>query len=134
MRHRHVLEIQQGLSDATQSKMIVSFTRLLMPMSHGMQSTIHVEMSYGMVGDLYEQLKIDYLVNFFWLTILFCLGIQRLNVLDINLSFCMLKQLFSVLMVSLIKAYNLFHRAKSVTMETCWELETCKTRNSLPYS
>lgn len=103
----------------------MSFFHLLMQ-SRGMQSTIHVEMSYVMVGDLYEQLKITYWVNFFQPTILFCLGIQCLNVLNINLSFCMLKHLFSVLMVSLIEACNLFHRAKSVTMETCWGLKLAR--------
>ncbi|XP_043711611.1 probable N-acetyl-gamma-glutamyl-phosphate reductase, chloroplastic [Telopea speciosissima] len=58
-RHRHVSEIEQGLSNASRSKITVSFTPHLMPMSRGMQSTIYVEMVPGVsVDDLYQQLKI----------------------------------------------------------------------------
>lgn len=57
-RHRHVPEIEQGLSDVAGSEITVSFTPHLMPMSRGMQSTIYVEMATGVtVDDLYEQLK-----------------------------------------------------------------------------
>uniref|UniRef100_A0A803MVD8 Probable N-acetyl-gamma-glutamyl-phosphate reductase, chloroplastic n=1 Tax=Chenopodium quinoa TaxID=63459 RepID=A0A803MVD8_CHEQI len=57
-RHRHVPEIEQGLSDVAESKVTVSFTPHLMPMSRGMQSTIYVQMTSGVtVDDLYEQLK-----------------------------------------------------------------------------
>ncbi|OMO74183.1 Semialdehyde dehydrogenase, NAD-binding protein [Corchorus capsularis] len=57
-RHRHAPEIEQGLSDAAQSKVTVSFTPHLMPMIRGMQSTIYVEMSQGVtVEDLYQQLR-----------------------------------------------------------------------------
>ncbi|KAK9664688.1 hypothetical protein RND81_14G061100 [Saponaria officinalis] len=60
-RHRHVPEIEQGLSDVVRSKVTVSFTPHLMPMSRGMQSTIYVEMVPGVtVEDVYEQLKIFY--------------------------------------------------------------------------
>ncbi|XP_043714029.1 probable N-acetyl-gamma-glutamyl-phosphate reductase, chloroplastic [Telopea speciosissima] len=60
-RHRHVPEIEQGLSDASRSKVTVSFTPHLMPMSRGMQSTIYVEMVPGVsVDELYQQLKICY--------------------------------------------------------------------------
>ncbi|GAV90116.1 Semialdhyde_dh domain-containing protein/Semialdhyde_dhC domain-containing protein [Cephalotus follicularis] len=60
-RHRHVPEIEQGLSDAADSEITVSFTPHLMPMSRGMQSTIYVEMAPGVaVEDLYHQLKISY--------------------------------------------------------------------------
>ncbi|GLT86328.1 hypothetical protein SLE2022_044730 [Rubroshorea leprosula] len=60
-RHRHVPEIEQGLSDAAHSKITVSFTPHLMPMSRGMQSTIYVEISPGVaVEDLYQQLRITY--------------------------------------------------------------------------
>ncbi|XP_042493822.1 probable N-acetyl-gamma-glutamyl-phosphate reductase, chloroplastic [Macadamia integrifolia] len=60
-RHRHVPEIEQGLSDASLSKVTVSFTPHLMPMSRGMQSTIYVEVVPGVsVDDLYQQLKISY--------------------------------------------------------------------------
>ncbi|XP_048128900.1 probable N-acetyl-gamma-glutamyl-phosphate reductase, chloroplastic isoform X2 [Rhodamnia argentea] len=63
-RHRHVPEIEQGLSEAAQSKITVSFTPHLMPMSRGMQSTIFVEMHSGVtVDDLYEQLKIAYQID-----------------------------------------------------------------------
>ncbi|CAN0916264.1 Probable N-acetyl-gamma-glutamyl-phosphate reductase, chloroplastic [Linum grandiflorum] len=59
--HRHVPEIEQGLSDAAGGKVTVSFTPHLMPMSRGMQSTIYVEMAPGKtVDDLYEQLKRSY--------------------------------------------------------------------------
>lgn len=55
--HRHVPEIEQGLSEAANSKINVSFTPNLMPMSRGMQSNIYVEMSPGVtVDDLHEQL------------------------------------------------------------------------------
>lgn len=60
-RHRHVPEIEQGLSDAAHAKVTVSFTPHLMPMSRGMQSTIYVEMTPGVtIEDLYKQLKIAY--------------------------------------------------------------------------
>ncbi|KAF5745670.1 hypothetical protein HS088_TW07G01262 [Tripterygium wilfordii] len=59
--HRHVPEIEQGLSDASHSKITVSFTPHLMPMSRGMQSTIYVEMVPGVTTeDLYQQLKNSY--------------------------------------------------------------------------
>ncbi|KAI5661040.1 hypothetical protein M9H77_20363 [Catharanthus roseus] len=60
-RHRHVPEIEQGLSDALNSKVTVSFTPHLMPMSRGMQSTIYVEMAPGISSDdLYQHLKSFY--------------------------------------------------------------------------
>ncbi|EEF40470.1 probable N-acetyl-gamma-glutamyl-phosphate reductase, chloroplastic [Ricinus communis] len=60
-RHRHAPEIEQGLSDAASSKVIVSFTPHLMPMSRGMQSTIYVEMASEVtIEDLYQQLKVSY--------------------------------------------------------------------------
>lgn len=59
--HRHVPEIEQGLSDASQCKVTVSFTPHLMPMSRGMQSTIYVEMAQGVsINDLYKQLASTY--------------------------------------------------------------------------
>eukprot|EP00262_Sarcandra_glabra_P012048 TRINITY_DN300_c0_g1_i1.p1 TRINITY_DN300_c0_g1~~TRINITY_DN300_c0_g1_i1.p1 ORF type:complete len:404 (-),score=72.16 TRINITY_DN300_c0_g1_i1:133-1344(-) len=60
-KHRHVPEIEQGLSDASHSKVTISFTPHLMPMSRGMQSTIYVEMASGVtVEDLYCQLRTSY--------------------------------------------------------------------------
>ncbi|KAJ8766645.1 hypothetical protein K2173_001165 [Erythroxylum novogranatense] len=60
-KHRHVPEIEQGLSDAACSKVTVSFTPHLMPMSRGMQSTIYVQMASGVtIEDLYHQLKVSY--------------------------------------------------------------------------
>ncbi|KAL6522611.1 hypothetical protein OROMI_031569 [Orobanche minor] len=60
-RHRHVPEIEQGLSEAAKSKVTVSFTPHLMPMSRGMQSTIYVEMAHGAsTEDLYEHLRSFY--------------------------------------------------------------------------
>lgn len=57
-RHRHVPEIEQGLSEAANSKVTVSFTPHLMPMSRGMQSTIYVEMAPGVTTDeLYQHLR-----------------------------------------------------------------------------
>lgn len=60
-RHRHVPEIEQGLTDVASSKVTVSFTPHLMPMIRGMQSTIYVEVAPGVtIEDLYQQLKISY--------------------------------------------------------------------------
>lgn len=60
-RHRHVPEIEQGLSDVAQSKVTVSFTPHLMPMIRGMQSTIYVEMAPGVsIEELYQHLKSSY--------------------------------------------------------------------------
>ncbi|KAM1242941.1 hypothetical protein ACFX2G_035248 [Malus domestica] len=60
-RHRHVPEIEQGLSDAAISKVTVSFTPHLMPMSRGMQSTIYVELAPGLnFKDLHQHLKLSY--------------------------------------------------------------------------
>ncbi|KAG7035117.1 putative N-acetyl-gamma-glutamyl-phosphate reductase, chloroplastic [Cucurbita argyrosperma subsp. argyrosperma] len=60
-RHRHVPEIEQGLSEAAKSKVTVSFTPHLMPMIRGMQSTIYVEMAPGVTTeDLHQHLKVIY--------------------------------------------------------------------------
>ncbi|GLJ36984.1 hypothetical protein SUGI_0748930 [Cryptomeria japonica] len=60
-KHRHVPEIEQGLSDASASKVTVSFTPHLMPMSRGMQSTIYVELASGVTrDDLYQHLSSIY--------------------------------------------------------------------------
>ncbi|XP_010540982.1 PREDICTED: probable N-acetyl-gamma-glutamyl-phosphate reductase, chloroplastic [Tarenaya hassleriana] len=60
-RHRHVPEIEQGLSDAAKSKVTISFTPHLMPMIRGMQSTMYVEMAPGVkIEDLYQQLRMTY--------------------------------------------------------------------------
>ncbi|XP_023007493.1 probable N-acetyl-gamma-glutamyl-phosphate reductase, chloroplastic [Cucurbita maxima] len=60
-RHRHVPEIEQGLSEASKSKVTVSFTPHLMPMIRGMQSTIYVEMAPGVTTeDLHQHLKVFY--------------------------------------------------------------------------
>lgn len=57
-KHRHVPEIEQGLSEAANSKVTVSFTPHLMPMSRGMQSTIYVKMASGAsTEELYQYLK-----------------------------------------------------------------------------
>ncbi|KAK4405232.1 putative N-acetyl-gamma-glutamyl-phosphate reductase, chloroplastic [Sesamum angolense] len=51
-------QIEQGLSEAAKSKVTVSFTPHLMPMSRGMQSTIYVEMAPGAsTEDLYQHLR-----------------------------------------------------------------------------
>lgn len=60
-KHRHVPEIEQGLADCANSKVTVSFTPHLMPMSRGMQSTIYVELAPGRaVEDLYQELRTSY--------------------------------------------------------------------------
>ncbi|XP_071729978.1 probable N-acetyl-gamma-glutamyl-phosphate reductase, chloroplastic [Rutidosis leptorrhynchoides] len=60
-RHRHVPEIEQELSEAANSRVTVSFTPTLMPMSRGMQSTINVQMAPGIsVEDLKQKLKSYY--------------------------------------------------------------------------
>ncbi|XP_045807633.1 probable N-acetyl-gamma-glutamyl-phosphate reductase, chloroplastic [Trifolium pratense] len=60
-RHRHAPEIEQGLADAAGSKVTISFTPHLIPMSRGMQSTIYVEMAPGVtIEDLYHQLQQSY--------------------------------------------------------------------------
>jgi N-acetyl-gamma-glutamyl-phosphate reductase len=56
-RHRHVPEIEQGLTDAVGSEVTVSFTPNLMPMSRGMMSTMFVVMKAGVsVDDLHQHL------------------------------------------------------------------------------
>uniref|UniRef100_A0A0D3EC35 Semialdehyde dehydrogenase NAD-binding domain-containing protein n=1 Tax=Brassica oleracea var. oleracea TaxID=109376 RepID=A0A0D3EC35_BRAOL len=73
-RHRHVPEIEQGLSDVAQSKVTVSFTPHLMPMIRGMQSTIYVEMAPGVrTQDLYQQLKSSYEVVIWFLLCVICI-------------------------------------------------------------
>lgn len=60
-QHRHIPEIEQGLSDALQSKVTVSFTPHVMPMSRGMQANIYVEMVPGAtIHDLYQELNTAY--------------------------------------------------------------------------
>ncbi|CAM8901536.1 unnamed protein product [Rhodiola kirilowii] len=64
--HRHVYEIEQGLSEVVNSNVTVSFTPHLMPMSRGMQSTIYVEMAPGVnIEDLYNTLRTSYEDEFF---------------------------------------------------------------------
>lgn len=59
--HRHVPEIEQGLTDAAESKVTISFTPHLMCMKRGMQSTVYVELASGVTPrDLYEHLKSTY--------------------------------------------------------------------------
>ncbi|KAL3700126.1 hypothetical protein R1sor_018148 [Riccia sorocarpa] len=56
--HRHVPEIEQGLTRAVGSQVTVSFTPHLIPMSRGMQSTIFVQLSGGVtVEDLRTHLQ-----------------------------------------------------------------------------
>ncbi|KAG8062760.1 hypothetical protein GUJ93_ZPchr0003g17896 [Zizania palustris] len=59
--HRHVPEIEQGLSEAAESKVTISFTPNLICMKRGMQSTMFVEMEPGVtVNDLYQHLNATY--------------------------------------------------------------------------
>ncbi|KAF8722125.1 hypothetical protein HU200_022765 [Digitaria exilis] len=56
-----VPEIEQGLTDAAESKVTISFTPHLMCMKRGMQSTMYVELASGVTtNDLYEHLKSTY--------------------------------------------------------------------------
>lgn len=50
-KHRHMPEIEQGLTDACGSPVTISFTPHLIPMSRGMQSTIYVQMANGKTAD-----------------------------------------------------------------------------------
>ncbi|XP_024381902.1 probable N-acetyl-gamma-glutamyl-phosphate reductase, chloroplastic [Physcomitrium patens] len=50
-KHRHVPEIEQGLSDAVGSDVTISFTPNLMPMSRGMMSTMFVQRKQGVTVD-----------------------------------------------------------------------------------
>jgi N-acetyl-gamma-glutamyl-phosphate reductase len=45
--HRHMPEIEQGLSDAAHGRVIVNFTPHLMPMNRGILSTIYVRLANG---------------------------------------------------------------------------------------
>ncbi|KAK9811353.1 hypothetical protein WJX72_002335 [[Myrmecia] bisecta] len=56
-KHRHMPEIEQGLSDAAGSEVRISFTPHLMPMSRGMQSTCYVKMANNVtIDDLRQHL------------------------------------------------------------------------------
>jgi N-acetyl-gamma-glutamyl-phosphate reductase len=65
--HRHMPEIEQGLSDAVGGEAVtVSFTPHLIPMSRGMQSTIYVEMCDGQTVDsLHDILAAAYADEYF---------------------------------------------------------------------
>jgi N-acetyl-gamma-glutamyl-phosphate reductase len=57
-RHRHMPEIEQGLSIAAKRPVHVSFTPHLVPMNRGILSTIYVKLSEGViVDDLRERLS-----------------------------------------------------------------------------
>lgn len=56
-KHRHMPEIEQGLSDAAKKDVRVSFTPHLMPMSRGMETASYVKLSHGATAnDLREAL------------------------------------------------------------------------------
>ncbi|GAQ83400.1 N-acetyl-gamma-glutamyl-phosphate reductase [Klebsormidium nitens] len=60
-KHRHMPEIEQGLSDAAGKPVQISFTPHLIPMSRGMQSTIYVKLTDGTsVDDLRNHLQSFY--------------------------------------------------------------------------
>lgn len=60
-RHRHMPEIEQGLSDAAGSLVKVSFTPHLMPMTRGMESDCYVKLAEGIdVDDLRAELEKRY--------------------------------------------------------------------------
>jgi len=64
--HRHVPEIEQGLSEAAGSKIQVSFTPHLMPMNRGILSTIYVNLAQGKsLGDLADCLNKAYVEEAF---------------------------------------------------------------------
>eukprot|EP00882_Tetradesmus_deserticola_P017663 GHRQ01018926.1.p1 GENE.GHRQ01018926.1~~GHRQ01018926.1.p1 ORF type:complete len:179 (+),score=75.26 GHRQ01018926.1:164-700(+) len=56
-KHRHMPEIEQGLSEAAGKPVTVSFTPHLLPISRGMQSTMYVKLAGGAsVDDLRAKL------------------------------------------------------------------------------
>jgi N-acetyl-gamma-glutamyl-phosphate reductase len=58
-RHRHMPEIEQGLSDAAGAAVRVSFTPHLMPMSRGMEAACYVKLAPGRsVADLRQCLEV----------------------------------------------------------------------------
>eukprot|EP00879_Flechtneria_rotunda_P003014 GHRR01003232.1.p1 GENE.GHRR01003232.1~~GHRR01003232.1.p1 ORF type:complete len:409 (+),score=107.05 GHRR01003232.1:1-1227(+) len=60
-KHRHMPEIEQGLSEAAGGSVTVSFTPHLMPLSRGMQSTIYIKLAEGRtVDDLRSKLIQSY--------------------------------------------------------------------------
>lgn len=60
-KHRHMPEIEQGLSEAAGSDVLISFTPHLMPMTRGMQSTCYVKMANGVdVQQLRQRLEEQY--------------------------------------------------------------------------
>lgn len=60
-KHRHMPEIEQGLSEAAGADVKVSFTPHLMPMARGMQSTMYVKLGEGAsVSDLRSKLLETY--------------------------------------------------------------------------
>jgi N-acetyl-gamma-glutamyl-phosphate reductase len=60
-KHRHMPEIEQGLSESCGKDVRVSFTPHLMPMSRGMETASYVKLSEGVtVEDLREALESKY--------------------------------------------------------------------------
>jgi N-acetyl-gamma-glutamyl-phosphate reductase len=60
-KHRHVAEIEQGLSQAAGRTVVVSFTPHLMPMNRGIEETIYVRLVNGAnAADLRETLARRY--------------------------------------------------------------------------
>eukprot|EP00775_Hariotina_reticulata_P002456 gene2456-2759_t len=60
-KHRHMPEIEQGLSEAAGEEVTISFTPHLMPISRGMQSTMYVKLAPGKtVEDLRQKLISTY--------------------------------------------------------------------------
>lgn len=58
--HRHMPEIEQGLTDAAGADVRVSFTPHLIPMSRGMQSTIYVQLADGATADSLRENLADF--------------------------------------------------------------------------
>ncbi len=60
-RHRHMPEIEQGLTDAAGAPVRVSFTPHLMPMNRGMETACYVKMAPGVtVADLRKCLEVGW--------------------------------------------------------------------------
>mmetsp|Transcript_8975 Transcript_8975/g.15586 ORF Transcript_8975/g.15586 Transcript_8975/m.15586 type:complete len:383 (+) Transcript_8975:15-1163(+) len=65
-KHRHMPEIEQGLSEAAGKPVLISFTPNLINMSRGMQCTSYVKMAPGVtVDDLHKELTKQYENEFF---------------------------------------------------------------------
>lgn len=74
-KHRHMPEIEQGLSEAAGKPVTISFTPHLINMSRGMQTTSYVKMSPGTTVEQLRQHLIDTYANEPFVKVRACLGV-----------------------------------------------------------